>query len=169
MVGALTLSAVIGPRFPNIPPDILPLYSFPLLLLISAAACVGVTLLTPPDHIEQLAKFYRTVRPWGWWGPVKEYVLRADPTFAVNKNFRRDMFNVVIGTTVQTALVALPMYVVIERFDGIAVCLALTAVCGAILKKSWYDHLPADESARPAKDVPAAAPVTGGSAAQAAH
>jgi solute:Na+ symporter, SSS family len=169
MVGALTLSGLIGSRFPDIPPDILPLYSFPLLLLISAAACVGVTLLTPPDDIEQLAKFYRNVRPWGWWGPVKEHVLRADPSFAVNKSFRRDMFNVVIGTAVQTALVALPMYVVIERFDGIAVCLALTAVGGAILKKSWYDHLPPDESPRPAKNVTAAAAPVAGSAAPAAH
>ncbi len=103
---------MIGPRFPEIPPDILPLYSFPLLLLLSAVACVVVTLLTPPDSMEDLAKFYRNVRPWGWWGPVKQHVLALDPSFRVNKNFRRDAFNVVIGTAVQTALVALPMYVV---------------------------------------------------------
>src|SRR5687767_9084776 len=143
IVGALTLSSVIGPRFPDIPPDILPLYSFPVLLVLSGAACVIFTLLTPPDDIAQLAKFYRNVRPWGAWGPVKEHVLRADPSFAVNRDFRRDLFNVVLGTAVQTALVALPMYVVLERFDGIAACLALTAVGGTILKKTWYDRLPA--------------------------
>jgi Na+/proline symporter len=141
MLGALTLSAVIGPRFPEIPPDILPLYSFPVLLLLSAVACVVVTLLTPPDSMEDLAKFYRNVRPWGWWGPVKQHVLALDPSFRVNKNFRRDAFNVVIGTAVQTALVALPMYVVIRQFDGLAVCLALIAIGGAILKKTWYDRL----------------------------
>jgi Na+/proline symporter len=143
IVGALTLSSVIGPRFPEIPPDILPLYSFPVLLVLSGAACVIFTLLTPPDDLEQLARFYRNVRPWGAWGPVKEHVLRADPSFAVNRDFRRDMFNVGLGTAVQTALVALPIYVVLERFDGIAVCLALTAVGGTILKKTWYDRLPA--------------------------
>ena len=169
MLGALTLSGIIGPRFPDIPPDILPLYSFPLLLLLSAAACVTVTLLTPPDDLEQLAKFYRNVRPWGFWGPVKKRVLRSDPSFEVNQNFRRDMFNVVIGTAVQTALVALPIYVVIERFDGIAACLALTAVGGAILKKTWYDHLPADESPRLAKDATTGLAPVPASAAQAAH
>ena len=168
MLGALTLSGVIGPRFPDIPPDILPLYSFPALLLLSAAACVIVTLLTPPEPIEQLAKFYRNVRPWGWWGPVERHVLRADPSFAVNKDFRRDAFNVVVGTAVQTALVALPMYVVLKRFDGIAACLALTALGGVILKKTWYDRLPADESARLAKHAgTAVAPVTGSAASAA--
>jgi hypothetical protein len=141
MIGALTLSAVIGPRFPEIPPDILPLYSFPLLLLLSAVACVVVTLLTPADSMEDLAKFYRTVRPWGWWGPVKQHVLALEPSFRVNKNFRRDAFNVVIGTAVQTALVALPMYVVIRQFDGVAACIALIAIGGVILKKTWYDRL----------------------------
>jgi hypothetical protein len=144
MLGALTLSAFIGARFPELPPDIVPLYSFPLLLLISAAACVIATLLTPPDDIEHLAKFYRRVRPWGWWGPVKQFVLLTDPQFPVNNNFRRDAFNVVIGTTVQTALVALPMYVVLRRFDGIAACLALVAVGGVILKRTWYDRLEAE-------------------------
>jgi Na+/proline symporter len=144
MVGALTLSSVIGPRFPNVPPDILPLYSFPVLLLLSTAACVVVTLLTRPDDMEVLAKFYRTVRPWGFWGPVKQHVLRADPSFPVNTSFGRDMFNVLVGTCVQTALVALPMYVVLRRFDGIAATLALVAVGGAILKKTWYDRLDAE-------------------------
>jgi Na+/proline symporter len=141
MLGALTLSQVIGPRFPEIPPDILPLYSFPVLLLLSTAACVLVTLLTPPDDMDLLAKFYRNVRPWGWWGPVRKHVLELDPSFAVNKNFRRDAFNVVLGTIVQTALVALPMYVVLRRFDGIAASLALVAIGGVILKKTWYDRL----------------------------
>jgi solute:Na+ symporter, SSS family len=145
MLGALTLSGVIGPRFPEIPPDILPLYSFPVLLLLSAAASVVVTLLTPPDDMEQLAAFYRNVRPWGWWGPVKRHVLRADANFPVNTNFRRDAFNVVVGTCVQTALVALPMYVVLRRFDGIATTLALIAIGGVILKKTWYDRLEEEE------------------------
>ena len=88
--------------------------------------------------------FYRSVRPWGFWGPVRDAVLAEDPRFPVNRNFRRDAFNIVIGTAVQTALVALPIYVVLRRFDGIAACLALVAVGGVILKKSWYDRLESD-------------------------
>jgi solute:Na+ symporter, SSS family len=144
MIGALAIPPLLGPLFPQIPADVFPLYAFPLLLLLSTAGCVAGTLLTAPDDMNVLKEFYRRVRPWGFWGPVREAVLAEDPAFPVNKNFRRDMMNVVIGTTVQTALVALPIYVVLRRFDGIAACLALVAVGGTILKKTWYDRLASD-------------------------
>ena len=144
MIGALALPHLLGPLFPQIASDVFPLYSFPVLLLLSLAGCFIGTLLTPPDDMATLKDFYRRVRPWGFWGPVRDVVLRDEPGFAVNRNFGRDVFNVVLGTSVQTALVALPIYVVLRRFDGIAVCLALAAIGGVILKKTWYDRLASD-------------------------
>jgi SSS family solute:Na+ symporter len=144
IIGGMALPPLLGPLFPEIPADVFPLYSFPALLLLSLAGCLLGTFLTPPEDIELLKNFYRRVRPWGFWGPVREAVVREDPTFEVNRNFGRDLFNIVIGTCVQTSLVALPIYVVIRRFDGVAVCLALIAVGGTILKKTWYDRLAND-------------------------
>ena len=144
MLGSVTLPHALEYLFPQIARDAIPLYAFPALLLLSIAGCVIATLKTPPDDLQMLMEFYRRVRPWGWWGPVREAVLAADPSFPVNRDFRRDAFNVVVGTVVQTALVALPIYVVVRRFDGIAACLALIAVGGAILKKTWYDRLSRD-------------------------
>jgi SSS family solute:Na+ symporter len=144
MIGAMLLPGLLGPFFPQVASDVFPLYSFPLLLLLSTIGCVVVTLLTPPDDMEMLKTFYRRVRPWGWWGPVRDAVLQADPAFPVNRNFRRDAFNIVMGTLVQTALVALPIYVVLRRFDGIAACLALIAIGGVVLKKTWFDRLTDD-------------------------
>ncbi len=144
MVGALALPRLLGPLFPQIAADVFPLYSFPLLLILSLAGCLIGTYLTPADDMDMLKLFYRKVRPWGFWGPVRDAVLAEDPQFPVNRGFRRDMFNIVIGTAVQTALVALPIYIVLRRFDGIAACLALVAAGGAILKKSWYDRLEKD-------------------------
>jgi SSS family solute:Na+ symporter len=144
MVGALALPRLLGPQFPEIPADVFPLFSFPLLLLLSTVGCIAGTLLTPANDMPLLMDFYRRVRPWGFWGPVRDAVLAAEPGFPVNRNFRRDMFNIVVGTAVQTSLVLLPMYVILRRFDGIAACLALVAVGGAILKKTWYDRLASD-------------------------
>lgn len=144
MAGALALPPLLGPLLPSIPADAIPLYGFPLLLLLSLAGCVVATLATPPDDMDMLKSFYRRVRPWGCWGPVRDAVLAEDPAFPVNRGFKRDALNVVLGTIVQTALVALPIYVVLRRFDGIAACLALVAVGGAILKKTWYDRLASD-------------------------
>ena len=39
MVGALALPRLLGPLFPQIAADVFPLYSFPLLLLLSLAGC----------------------------------------------------------------------------------------------------------------------------------
>jgi solute:Na+ symporter, SSS family len=144
MFGALALPRLLGPLFPQIPTDAIPLYGFPLLLALSAAGCVVATLATPPDDMRTLMQFYRRVRPWGWWGPVRDAVLAEDPAFPVNRDFRRDAFNIVVGTAVQTALVALPIYVVLRRFDGIAACLALVAIGGVVLKRTWYDRLAND-------------------------
>ena len=144
MIGALALPHLLGPLFPQVAADVFPLYSFPLLFALSLAGCLIGTYLTAPDDLQLLMTFYRRVRPWGFWGPVRDAVLREDPSFPVNRNFGRDVFNIVLGTAVQTALVALPIYVVLRRFDGIAVCLALTALGGVILKKTWYDRLASD-------------------------
>ena len=40
------------------------------ILLVCSVLWVAVALLTRPDRDERLDRFYRTVRPGGWWGPV---------------------------------------------------------------------------------------------------
>jgi hypothetical protein len=51
------------------------------------------------------------------------------------------MFNVVVGVAWQTSLIALPIYVVIRRFDNAAIALAVVAVTSSVLKFTWYNHL----------------------------
>jgi len=43
---------------------------FVFILVLCTATALLVTFLTPPEPAEQLEKFYRRVRPGGWWGPV---------------------------------------------------------------------------------------------------
>ncbi|PIU41701.1 MAG: sodium:proline symporter [Candidatus Omnitrophica bacterium CG07_land_8_20_14_0_80_42_15] len=47
---------------------------YPIRLVITLVFCTGVSIivafLTPPEPMEHLEKFYRRVRPAGWWGPV---------------------------------------------------------------------------------------------------
>ena len=123
-------------------PGTLDLYTFPLMLLLSAAGCIVGTYMAPPVDEKVLMKFYKNVKPWGFWGPIRDKVLAEDPGFAVNKNFKRDMFNVAIGIIWQTALVIFPIYLVLLEGIPTLVTLAIAAVCTYILKKSWFDKLP---------------------------
>jgi Na+/proline symporter len=122
-------------------PDVKALNAFPLILAISTAGCLLGTLLTKPEDDEVLKGFYRRVRPWGFWGPILAKVQAEDPSFQPNPDFGRDMFNVVVGIAWQTSLIALPIYVVIRRYDIAAIALAVVVVTSVILKFVWYDHL----------------------------
>ena len=127
--------------FPGFAPDIRILYYFPVILIGSLIGCIVATYMTDPTDEETLKKFYKTVKPWGFWKPVHELVIAENPQFIRNKNFKKDMFNVFIGILWQTALVALPMYVVFHQFLPALATFAIALVLSYVLKKNWYDKL----------------------------
>jgi Na+/proline symporter len=123
-----------------IPPGGL-LYWFPLLFLISLAGSVIGSYATAPTDMGVLTAFYSNVRPWGAWGPVKKLVMAGDDSFVPNKNFKLNMFNVVIGTIGQLCLTILPMYLILNQKLSLAVTAGLLAVIMLILKKTWWNKL----------------------------
>lgn len=141
ITGALLFPPITAALFPSMANDLLPLMLFPVILISSGIVCVGVSLYTKPDDIEVLKNFYKTVRPWGFWEPIKALVLKDDPTFIPNKNFKQDMGNVVTGVITQTCLVALPIFIVIKEWESMATTLAILVISGLILKKNWYNKL----------------------------
>jgi len=145
MVGGI-IPALI---FPKLFPHTLALYYFPLLFALSLAGCIIGTYATKPTDEKTLITFYRNVRPWGFWGPIHKKVVALYPGFQENRNFGRDMVNVVVGTIWQTCLVLLPMYVVLLKWSRAAVVVGLIAVTSYILKKNWYDLLDKEPAAGP--------------------
>jgi len=123
---------------------VLDTYTFPLMLLISLIACLIGTYTARPVEEEILKSFYKNVRPWGFWKPIHDKVVAEDPTFKKNSNFGRDMFNVAIGIIWQTALVVLPIYLVLTDYLPLFITLIITVVTTLILKKTWFDKLPQD-------------------------
>lgn len=114
---------------------------FGTVFALSLIGCVTATLLTKPEDEEVLKEFYRRVRPWGFWGPILKKVQQEDPGFQRNKDFWRDMFNVVIGMAWQISLVALPIYIVTWRFSAALIAALVVAVTTIVLKLTWYDHM----------------------------
>jgi len=115
--------------------------SFGVVFLLSLLGCFLGTLLTAPEDEEVLKDFYRSVRPWGFWGPILEKVRQEDPSFRPNKDFLRDMFNIFVGMIWQVALVALPIYIVTWRLRNATITVLLVAITSLVLKYAWYDHL----------------------------
>jgi Na+/proline symporter len=127
--------------FPYIFKDTLSLWYFPLILVLSVIGCIAGTLLTRPVEEDTLKSFYFHVKPWGFWKPVQEKVQAEHPDFQPNLNFRRDMFNVFIGTIAQTALVAAPLYLVLRKGLPLVITLLIIAITLLILKKTWWNNL----------------------------
>lgn len=129
------------------------IYLFPALLVMSAIGAVLGTLLSDPEDDETLDAFYRTVNPWGWWGPVRRRVQAADPRFVPNRNAVKDLTNVAVGIVWQLCLVTLPIYLVLKSWTVAGGIFALLIVTCVYLKFRWYDRLPPDrEAAYPASN-----------------
>ncbi|NML67884.1 Na+:solute symporter [Hymenobacter sp. RP-2-7] len=120
------------------------LYWFPVLFGVSLAGSVAGTYLAPPTEPAVLQHFYRTVRPWGFWGPVLAQVQAQEPGFQSNRNFGRNMLNVALGIVAQLALTILPMYLLLRQHGPLAITVALLVVVGFILKKTWWNRLADD-------------------------
>ncbi len=63
------------------------LNSFPIILALSLIGCLAGTLATAPDDRAVLKDFYRRVRPWGFWGPIRDKVQKEDPSFQPESGF----------------------------------------------------------------------------------
>jgi Na+/proline symporter len=116
-------------------------FAFLILVPVGAIASVAVCLLTPPDDREVLKSFYKSVRPWGFWGPVLEDLRREDPAAMPNGNFVSDMFNVALGIVWQLSLMVVPMCLVLRQWRTGAWMTAVLVVTSVIMKFSWYDRL----------------------------
>ncbi|MDZ7261752.1 MAG: Na+:solute symporter [candidate division KSB1 bacterium] len=127
--------------FPDIVPNLYALYSFPVILVLSTLGCLLGTFLSRPEPDEILIKFYKQVRPWGFWGPIHKKVLKEEPHFKSDANFKLDLFNVIVGIIWQTSLVVLPIYIVLREKLPFFEAIAVLVITSFILKKTWWNKL----------------------------
>jgi hypothetical protein len=137
MVTGLIAVAIV----PQLLPNLAVIYSFPLILAVSLVGCVIASLLTPPDDVEVLKRFYLQTRPWGFWGPIGGLVAAEHPGARPNTAFGRDMLNVLVGIVWQTALTTTGIYLVLQDWRRLAWSVGVVAVTSVWLKFVWYDKL----------------------------
>ena len=122
------------------------IYFFPIIFVLSILGCLFGSLLTPPDDMEKLKSFYKNVKPWGFWKPVLDEVKKTNKNFMQNKNFGRDMFNVLVGIIWQMSLIVWPIYLLIKKWDGFIISILVVIITTILLKKFWYDNLKKEEN-----------------------
>ncbi|TRX53366.1 Na+:solute symporter [Fulvivirga sp. M361] len=136
------ISGLLGSLImPLLFPELQPLYAFPYILLMATVGSFLGTLLTPPDDETVLKSFYKKVRPWGVWGPIKDKVKQDDPSFEENKDMGRDIYNILTGTIWQLSLVVIPIYLVIQEYFYMSIATGVMLLCSVSLKVFWLDKL----------------------------
>jgi Na+/proline symporter len=122
---------------PKLAPGLHPLWGFPYIFAFSIAASVAGSLLTEREPEAVLKRFYKQVRPWGFWGPIRALVLAEDPSFQPNRNAGRDALNVAVGIVWQLTFVTIPLSMVLRDMRTLWISLAVLVATSLFLKKSW--------------------------------
>ncbi len=128
--------------------------TFPLICLGSLLASVVVSLVTAPTDAAVLHEFHQTVRPFGFWGPVRaSHPLPPARRAWGTESPARAALNTILGILALTGLYLGPMYLVGHWYARAAICGTVFVLAVAALYVTWYRKLPEEESRRSAADA----------------
>ena len=97
-----------------------------------------------PTPLAVVKNFYRTTRPFGWWGPLRDEFQGAARA-AMDRENRQDLATVPFALLWQVTLFLLPMQLVIKSYDSFWCTLPLFLVGVAGLYHFWWRPLWARE------------------------
>ncbi|MGX1929802.1 sodium:solute symporter family protein [Flagellimonas sp. 2504JD4-2] len=122
-------------------PEYVDIFVFPIIFLFSFLGCIIGTYVEPLPNREKVKQFYKQTKPWGIWGPIKKEVMKEDPSFVPNMDFKRDTFNVIVGIVWQMAQVVIPIYFMLRENTEMVIWSAILILTSYLLKKFWWDNL----------------------------
>jgi hypothetical protein len=124
-------------------PDAPVYYVFPLICVASLLASIAVSLATQPVDRDILVRFYRSVRPFGLWKPIRENSrLSAEELSSRSENVLLTILNVVLAMLAITGLYLFPMYLVGHWYANSMIWLGLAIAAVVALRYTWYKYLP---------------------------
>ncbi len=128
-------------------PDMDERVQFLVIQTISFVAAIVGTYLGKPTDMRILENFYRTTRPFGFWGPVKKRV-SAEERASMRREHVCDIAAIPFAFFWQVTLFLLPMQALIGSWDSFRITAVIFAASLIGLYFIWYRNLP------PVRDVP---------------
>jgi hypothetical protein len=148
MIGGALLGCIGAIVQYNLLPEMVEWHQFLLMTALSLIGTIGGSYLAAPPALETIRHFYRTTRPFGFWGPLwRELPAEEKRSFA--KEHRADITTVPFALLWQVTLFLLPMQLVIKAYGSFWRTLPLFLVGLAGMYWFWWRNLPAAESTAP--------------------
>jgi Na+/proline symporter len=114
---------------------------FIYMMVAGLAGSIAATYLTPATDRGVLEHFYRTTKPFGLWGPLRQTV-SPEEAAAMSREHRYDLISVPFALAWQITMLMLPMLLIIKQFRSAAVTGAILAAALIGLYFFWYKKLP---------------------------
>jgi Na+/proline symporter len=141
-LGGIVLS-LIALFFPESPMYVV----FPLIGTSSLIMSIIVSLKTKPVNEERLINFYKSVRPFGWWGSIrKRSGLSIQELGSKSESGWIALFNVLIAMCAISGMYLAPMFLVGHWYDKALFWFVIAIISIFILKFSWYNNLSHQDS-----------------------
>jgi len=121
-------------------PDAPEYVAFSIATGMSLLGVVAGTYLTKPTDGEVLFNFYKTTRPFGWWGKIRQRI-PAETMQEIHKENRRDIFSLLLAIPWQLSLFMLWMMLLFRSWDQFVILLGILIVLSIGLYFSWFRHL----------------------------
>jgi len=135
----LSLVALFHPGIPAY-------YMFPAICAASLFVSVAASMVSEPVSKDVLVGFYRSVRPFGLWRPIRQEAdLTAQELASKCENVPLTILNVVLGMVAICGLYLFPMYLVGHWYVKSIVWFGAAAAAVAALAFTWYPNLPAGD------------------------
>lgn len=114
----------------------------PVIHVVALATAVLVSLAGKPVEMETLVAFYQKVRPFGWWGPVREAASVKSPPAGEGKNTLITLLASHVGLL---CLFLSPFYLMGRWWAWGAAVVLIGTACTLVLRETWWKRLPPEE------------------------
>ena len=115
-------------------------WQFAIMLGVGLVGALLGTYLTRPTDARILEHFYKTTRPFGFWGHLK-HTVSAEVRTEMAREHRNDLLAVPFTLGWQITLFLLPMQLIIHCFKAFWITLAIFITCLAGMYIFWYRNL----------------------------
>jgi SSS family solute:Na+ symporter len=137
LLGGMVLSLIVL-FFKGLPQYVV----FPLVVSGSLLMSILGSLLTRPVDDSVLEEFFRSVRPWGAWGPVKKAAGLSSAELSIrSEKAPLGLLNVLLGMAAIGGLYLFPMFLVGRWYGSAAAAFGASAAAVTVLYFTWYRNL----------------------------